>query len=123
MNAEFLLAWYSVKDLAEAKGFYAETLGLQKIFEMEGWAEFSHAPSGPAIGLSAMPEAQGAGGATVVFRVADIYRAREEMSARGVKFEGEVNEIPGVVRIATFYDPSGNRLQLAQDLTQTGGQT
>jgi predicted enzyme related to lactoylglutathione lyase len=41
-----------------------------------------------------------------------------ELTGRGVRFEGKVEEIPGAVRIATFRDPSGNRLQLVQPLAQ-----
>jgi len=41
-----------------------------------------------------------------------------EQLQKGAKFEGEVQEIPGVVRIATFRDPDGNRLQLCQVLMQ-----
>ena len=32
-----------MKDLDAAKKFYRKTLGLKQIFEMPGWAEFSHA--------------------------------------------------------------------------------
>ena len=45
-----------------------------------------------------------------------LARAQKELTAKGAKFEGEFQEIPGVVRIATFRDPCGNRLQLCQVL-------
>lgn len=51
-----------------------------------------------------------------MLRVDDLERAKKELSEQGVTFEGEVEEYPGVVRIATFRDPSGNSLQLAQTL-------
>jgi predicted enzyme related to lactoylglutathione lyase len=53
-----------------------------------------------------------------VLRVDDLDAAQDEMKRKGAKFEGEVQEIPGVVRIATFRDPDGNRLQLCQVLMQ-----
>lgn len=109
---EVMLAWYQVSDLEAAKKFYSEAMGLDKIFEMEGWAEFSHKEGGVSIGLSS--NGSGQSGATVVLRVDDLDRAREELSHKGVEFIGEVEEIPGVVRIATFRDSSGNQLQLAQ---------
>jgi predicted enzyme related to lactoylglutathione lyase len=49
-----------------------------------------------------------------VFRVPDLDRARKELAARGVKFDDKIEEIPGMVRIGTFHDPFGNRLQLVQ---------
>ncbi len=118
MKMEVNLSWYAVKDLEEAKKFYGEVLGLKKTLEIEGWAEFSHAQGAAAIGLSKNPLPGQAAGATVVLKVEDLDKARQQLSARGVKFEGNVEEIPGVVRIATFRDPFGNRLQLVQALMQ-----
>ena len=43
---------------------------------------------------------------------------RKRLQATGVQFEGKTEEIPGVVKLATFRDPSGNRLQLCQVLGQ-----
>jgi len=111
-----LLSWYPVKDLEQAKKFYGDVLGLHKIFEMQGWAEFSHAEGQAAIALSQSPNGTGEGGATVVLAVENLDATRRNLSKRGVNFEGDVMEIPGVVRIATFRDPFGNRLQLAQNL-------
>ena len=112
-----LLAWYNVSDLEKAKAFYGATLGLKKTFEMQGWAEFAHAEGAAAIGLNAMAEeSPGAGGATVVLDVEDIAAVRGRLAKAGVEFAGDTMEIPGVVRIATFLDPFGNRLQLAQSL-------
>ncbi|HEX9760049.1 MAG TPA: VOC family protein [Candidatus Acidoferrales bacterium] len=114
---ELIVAWYGVNNLNEAKKFYGETLGLKKVFEMTGWAEYAHAPGAAAIGLAEHPAANGnPGGATVVLRVDNLDRARNDLTARGVKFDGEIEEVPGIVRLATFRDPSGNRLQLAQTL-------
>ena len=116
MNIEFSLAWYPVKDLTQAKKFYGEVLGLRKTFEMEGWSEFSHAEGAPSIGLT--PRTGEESGATVVLKVDDLDQARSVLMKRGVRFEGEVEEVPGVVRIATFRDPFGNRLQLVEALMQ-----
>jgi len=119
MKSEFLLAWYEVTDLDKAKAFYGNVLGMEMSFEMPGWAEFNAVKNGPAIGL-ALREAVPAkgGGATVVLRVKDIQATRSELVKQGVEFEGEIEEYPGVVRLAIFRDPFGNRLQLAQELMQ-----
>jgi predicted enzyme related to lactoylglutathione lyase len=119
MKTQFLLAWYEVPDLDKAKAFYGGVLGMEMAFEMPGWAEFSPAKGGPAIGLALKdsPPSQ-TGGATVVLKVADIHQAKSELTGQGVEFEGEIEEYPGVVRLAIFRDPFGNRLQLAQELMQ-----
>ncbi len=114
---EMFLAWYPVTDLDRAKDFYGKTLGLKKTYEMQGWAEFSSSENGISVGLSLVPEApSGNGGATVAFRVPDLDQARKNLEKHGVSFEGDVKEIPGVVRIGTFRDPFQNRLQFAQML-------
>lgn len=119
MKLETMLSWVSAADHAKAKQFYGEVLGLKQVFEMPGWAEFSHAQGAAAVGVAAPQpgSAQGApAGATIVFRVDNLDQARTELGKRGVKFEGEIYEVLGVVRIASFRDPFGNPLQIAQPL-------
>jgi len=116
MPMQVMLSWYAVKDLEKAKSFYGEVLGLDKGFEMQGWVEFSHGKGATAIGLA--QQSNGGPGATVVLRVDDLDRARAELVRKGVKFEGEVQEVPGVIRLASFRDPFGNPLQLAQVLQE-----
>ena len=111
-----LLAWYNVNDFERAKKFYGDTLGLKKTFEMQSWAEFASEDGAAAIGLNGMGGSGGPGGATVVLDVDDLDATQKRLSRAGVAFAGEVKEIPGVVRIATFHDPFGNQLQLAQSL-------
>lgn len=113
---EISVSWYQVDDFEAAKKFYSQVLGLNKTYEMEGWAEFGPAEGAPSIGIAKRNPDDPTSGATVVLRVADVDKARKELSQKGVKFEGDLEEIPGVVRIATFRDPSGNRLQLCQVL-------
>jgi len=112
------VAWFNVKDFEEAKKFYGQVLGLKKTFEMQSWAEFSNAEGEASIGVAGAPEGGKEPGATVVLRVDDIERERKRLQTGGVQFEGKVEEIPGVVKLATFRDPSGNRLQLCQVLMQ-----
>jgi len=93
---EVNVSWYQVNDMNLAKRFYGEVLGLKKTFEMEGWCEFSHADGSASIGLNQLPEGDDERGATVVLRVDDLARVQKELSEKGVKFEGEAYEVPGV---------------------------
>ena len=113
---EVSVSWYQVKDLESAKKFYGEVLGMTKTFEMGGWAEFSNREGAASIGLAQQTDNGPASGATVVLRVPNIDLARKELSQKGVRFEGDIQEIPGVVKLAAFLDPSGNRLQLCEVL-------
>jgi predicted enzyme related to lactoylglutathione lyase len=115
---EILLSWYPVNDLKAAENFYTQVLGLKKTFEMPGWIEVGGADAKPTIGLGQRDEHSPQSGATVVLRVPSLDRERKRLEGEGVKFVGEPMEIPGVVRLATFEDGNGNRLQILEDLTQ-----
>ena len=113
------VSWFGVDDFEGAKKFYGQVLGLQKTFEAQEWAEFAGAEGEESIGIAANPHAGKEPGATVVLDVKDIERERKRLESAGVKFEGRTEEIPGIVRLATFRDPDGNRLQLAQALMRS----
>jgi predicted enzyme related to lactoylglutathione lyase len=108
----------NVSDWARAKTFYGETLGLPVaafISDEVGWMEFGEKDSAHlAIGQwrGPGPFPRGDGGATIVFGVEDAYTAVEELRRRGVKCD-DVIAIPNMVTYANFYDPDGNRLQVA----------
>jgi predicted enzyme related to lactoylglutathione lyase len=110
------VSWFGVDDFESAKKFYGQVLGLKKTFEAQEWAEFAGAEGQESIGIAANPRAGKEPGATVVLDVNDIEREQKRLESAGVKFEGKTEEIPGIVRLATFRDPHGNRLQLAQAL-------
>ena len=50
------------------------------------------------------------------FSVRDIAEARTRLETRGVVFKGETMTIEGVVKLADFDDPDGNRIRLAESL-------
>jgi catechol 2,3-dioxygenase-like lactoylglutathione lyase family enzyme len=114
------VVYYYVTDLARARKFYSETLGLPIAAEVPGieWIEFG-LPNQTHLALNTwqdratMPPA--VGGATVTFGVDDARGVIAALRAKGVRCD-EVDEISGMVVIGTFYDPDGNRLQIAQTL-------
>ncbi len=55
---------------------------------------------------------------TTWVRCAAIDTARSRLESRDVTFDGDTLTIAGLVRLATFYDPDGNKLMLAQDLLE-----
>jgi CreA protein len=46
--------------------------------------------------------------------VTDIDVARGYLESKGVRFDGETNNVGGMVLLATFFDPDGNSWMLAQ---------
>ncbi len=102
---------FLTQDIARAKQFYAETLGLELESEGESDMEFRCGqvtldifdPS--SIG---QPFAPSAG---LALRVPDVEAARAELEAKGVVFDGETITT-NVCKQAWFKDPDGNALML-----------
>ena len=103
---------FLTQDIARAKHFYAEVLGLPIETEGENDMELRAGqvtldifdPS--SIGQPFAPSPAG-----LALRVADVDAARAELEAQGVVFDGETIET-GVCKQAWFKDPDGNSLML-----------
>jgi catechol 2,3-dioxygenase-like lactoylglutathione lyase family enzyme len=112
----------SVRDLDRSIDWFRDVLGFEEVFKAAevGWAEVTSSVSGVTIGLGQNEEVDGRGGTTPVFGVTDIDEARAELESKGVRFDGETQEIPGMVKLATFFDPDDNSYMLAQSLGSPG---
>ena len=109
-------------DLAKASQWYEQVLGFTKLYEVDdiGWCELQSPVADTTVGLSQVESPTVRGGATLTFGVADVAVARKRLEEQGVAFDGETITHPGMVSLATFYDPDGNKLMFAQDLSQEG---
>ncbi len=98
-------------DMAKAIEFYKK-LGLELLFQLEGkWAEF--ALGQVKIGLSPAPEVQKGTYTGVILHTPDLNTLAEELKADGIEFiAGPEVATHGIM--ASFLDPSGNRLDLYQ---------
>lgn len=108
----------SVRDRHASAKWYAEMLGFEVMYHIDdaGWSELKTNTNGVTLGLGEQSEPT-PGNSVPVFGVADIATARRDLEAVGVKFDGETVVIEGMVSTASFYDPDGNALMLAQDLS------
>ena len=103
---------FLTQDIARAKRFYADTLGLEIETEGENDMEFRAGQvtldifNPASIG---QPFAPSLGG--LALRVPDVAAARAELEAKGVEFDGETRDT-GVCHMAFFHDPDGNALML-----------
>jgi len=103
---------FLTQDIARAKEFYSEVLGLELETEGDSDMEFRVGqvtldvfdPS--SIGQPFAPSPAG-----LALRVADVDAARGELEAKGVVFDGDTIET-SVCRQAWFKDPDGNALML-----------
>ena len=108
-------------DLARAKAFYTQTLGLSVQFESEAGVGFT-AGSGAMLFIYPYGQTK-AEHTTAGFMVADVESVVAELRAKGLKFEEydlpglkTVNGIAeaGGVKGAWFKDTEGNTLSIAQ---------
>ncbi|MEJ2088407.1 MAG: VOC family protein [Gammaproteobacteria bacterium] len=108
----------SVRNLQDSVGWFKKVLGFEEVFSAPevGWAEVASPAAGVTVGLAQNEEVDGRGGTTPVFGVTDIAVARAELESKGVRFDGETQEIPGMVKLATFFDPDGNTYMLSESL-------
>ena len=118
-NGDITLA-SSVKNLDDSIAWFKDILGFEVNFRVDEaqWAEVSSPTDNVTIGLGVNEEVNGQGGSTPVFGVKDIVKARAELEDKGVKFDGETVEIPGMVKLATFFDPDGNTYMFAESPTE-----
>ncbi|MEM7753636.1 MAG: VOC family protein [Pseudomonadota bacterium] len=110
----------SVSDRHASADWYRDMLGFELLYHMDdaGWSELATKTDGVTLGLAEQTEPS-PGNTVPVFGIADIAAARAALEGAGVRFDGETETIDGMVSTATFYDPDGNALMLAQDLTKT----
>lgn len=100
-----------VADMARAKAFYRDTLGMHS----PDWdAGFPEIETGNVSLYLVDPTAMGAEfaphSASIALRVADVAAARQTLEQRGVQFLGEHDT--GVCNMAFFLDSEGNSLML-----------
>ena len=107
-----------VTSLDRSLVWYRDVLGFELLYRLEdlAWCEMKTPVERVNVGLSEVEQAGGAGGATLTFGVADIEAAKADLDAKGVRQDGPIRDIEGMVRLLTFYDPDDNALMLYQDL-------
>ena len=108
----------SVRDRHASAEWYAGMLGFEALYHADeaGWSELRTNTPGVTIGLGEQAE-PAPGNSVPVFGVSDLDTARRDLENASVKFDGETIVVEGMVKTATFFDPDGNALMLAEDLT------
>jgi predicted enzyme related to lactoylglutathione lyase len=105
-----------VSDLDAAIEWYGRVLGCTLLYRVDdiGWCEMTSSVPGVSIGLGQREEVAQGGGATNVWEVEDIVAAKAHLDAHGVRQDGDIQHIPGLVRLLTFFDPDGNAFMFSQ---------
>jgi catechol 2,3-dioxygenase-like lactoylglutathione lyase family enzyme len=106
--------WYHVRDLQAGRAFYKDKLGFDETYvDDDGkWVKLER--GGMEIGL-AEGEPEEDGGVAHV-DVEDVRALADELRNAGVEV-GVVLELHGQMRLVDVFDPDGNRLQFAEELS------
>lgn len=112
-----------VRDMARAKHFYSETLGLGKpLVDSKFWVEFKLPDGDTHFALhhsDKHPRGEGATGAfKLSLEVHDILKCAAQLKERGVRFHYEPRKEYGFW-LAEFEDMEGNALRLYQKSAHT----
>lgn len=111
------LSWIVVKDLKKAIQFYTEVVGLKlmEVHEQFGWAELQGHKGGSRLGIAQMDSTLQPGeNACVTMTVENIEKAKEFLEKKGAEFIGELQVIPGHVKMQMVKDHDGNHMQLVE---------
>lgn len=105
-------AIYPSPDLAAAKRWYAEVLGVAPYFDEPFYAGFN--VGGFELGL--VPDGTPAtNGSQALWGVADIVAEHSRLLGMGAKPLDPVTDVGGGIKVAAVLDPSGNRLGLIEN--------
>ncbi len=109
---------YPITDVARARKFYEETLGLKRgSMGNQGdkyWIEYD-LPGGGCLGLTNfIPDTPSdKAGGTIAFEVEDLDKLMTDLKGKGVTFKSDVIHSP-VCRMAVCLDSEGNSILLHQ---------
>lgn len=107
----------NVADADRSEAFYANVLGLRKLFRFGGLVFFDCA--GLRLLLDQQPPEAPRLGGPIYFRVADIVLARRELEARGVMFVDQIHLIAPMedhdLWMTFFKDPDDHMLALMME--------
>jgi len=106
--------WYQVRDLAAGRAFYKERLGFEETYVDDDGSWVKLERGGMEIGLAEGEPQEDSGVAHVDVR--NIKAVADELRNNGVEV-GVVFELHGEMRLLDVFDPDGNRLQFAEELS------
>ena len=106
--------WYHVRDLDAGREFYTRKLGFTETFlDADGrWAKLERGAMEIALAEGEPQEDSG----VAHVDVPDVKAVADQLRKEGVEV-GVVLELHSAIRLLDVFDPDGNRVQFAQELS------
>jgi catechol 2,3-dioxygenase-like lactoylglutathione lyase family enzyme len=113
-----LTASMQVTDIKKSIAWYEGVMGFKLVYHVEdmGWCELSTGVNRVNVGLSQVEKPNIGLCSKLTWGVTNIDAARKYLEGKKVRFDGPTIELPGMVKLATFFDPDGNPMMFYQDL-------
>jgi predicted enzyme related to lactoylglutathione lyase len=106
-------AIYAAPNLAAAKDWYAQVLGIQPYFDEPFYVGFN--VGGYELGLDPDAPPNGEGGVTLYWGVENAEQASKRLLELGAKEHSPVQNVGGRILVATVFDPFGNVLGVIEN--------
>ncbi len=106
---------YKVPDLARAKTWYSDVIGIAPYFDQPYYVGFS--VGGLELGLDPSGEGQQAapGGTVPYWGVPDLAAELQRLAAHDVEVVAPLQDVGEGIRVATISDPFGNLIGLIEN--------
>ena len=106
---------YKVSDLEQAKAWYSEFLGMEPYFDESFYVGFN--VGGFELGLdpSIAKQGPGPGGELAYWGVKDLKATIAELTSKGVKTRGKLQDVGDGILVASVEDPFGNLIGLIEN--------
>jgi catechol 2,3-dioxygenase-like lactoylglutathione lyase family enzyme len=105
--------WYFVREFDLGRDFYKRVLGFEETYVDwdDKWSKLERGSM-----RIALTEGEPTGPGVAMIDVDDVLAVADRLRGDGVEV-GTVVDVAGQMRIVDVYDPDGNRIQLAQQLS------
>ncbi|MFZ5644915.1 MAG: VOC family protein [Bacillota bacterium] len=106
---------YNVSNLEQTLAFYTEKLGFKELYYNANNRQAMLTTNtkdcliGFAESQSLVPSST-----CITFEVDNIEQAVQTLQQKGIHFKDGIFEVPGVVKLASFFDPDGYKLMLSE---------
>ena len=121
LESSSIIAFVPATDLARARGFYENTLGLRFVEQSDFACVFD--ANGTMLRITAVSKVANPGYTVLGFRVDDMEAVVHALTLNGLKFtqydemdqdQNGIWSTPGGDKVAWFTDPDGNNVSLTQ---------